>query len=57
MSLPVDPSFCILEVFLKDAGSPHKPIEMARKELPYSLDLKSSKPRTRGPPSDQHKMQ
>jgi len=55
--LPVDPSFCSLEVFLKDAGSPHKPIEMARKELPYYLDVKSSKSWIRGLPSHQDKMQ
>jgi hypothetical protein len=51
--MSADPSLCSLEVILKDASDPSKPIEVARKELPYSFDVKSSKPRIKGPTSDQ----
>ena len=38
---------------LKDARDPSKPIEVARKELPYSFDVRSSKPRVKQPTGDQ----
>jgi uncharacterized small protein (DUF1192 family) len=40
-------------VILKDASNPSEPIEVARKELPYTFDVKSSKPRIKEPASDQ----
>ena len=36
-------SFCSLEVILKDASNPSEPIEVARKYLPYSFDVNSSR--------------
>ena len=50
--MPVYLSFRSLEVILKDASNPFEPIEVAREELPYSFDVRSSIPRTKGPASD-----
>ena len=47
--LPVYLSFCSLEVTLKDASNLPGPIQVARKELPYTFDVRSSVPRTKGP--------
>jgi hypothetical protein len=44
-------------VILKDASSSSKPIEAARKELPYSFDVNSSKPWIKEPPGDQNQSQ
>ena len=38
-------------MILKDVNNPVEPIEVARKELPYSFDVRSSTPRTKGPAS------
>jgi len=40
-------------VILKDASDPSKPIEVVRKELPYSFDVRSSRPRIKEPTGDQ----
>ena len=40
-------------MILKDASDPSEPIEVARKNLPYSFDVRSSKPRIKEPTSDQ----
>ena len=50
----INSSFCSLEVVLKDARDPSRPIEVARKELPYSFDVRSSKPRIKQPTGDQN---
>ena len=47
--IAVDPSFCSLEVILKDASNPFEPMEVARKELPYFFDVRPSKPRVKEP--------
>ena len=44
-------SLCSLEVILKDASNPLEPIEVAREVLPYSFDVRSAPPRTKGPTS------
>ena len=43
--LPVYLSFCSLEVIFKDASNPFEPIEVAKKALPYSFDVRSLIPR------------
>ncbi len=40
-------------MILKDPSNPEEPIEVARKKLPYSFDVRSSRPRIKEPTSDQ----